>query len=314
MLTGADKMLIAVIVVLAGLVVGLSLLSTDGKETVWEPDGLNILAYASTPFLEEELPAAIDAFTAETGIGVNVILTTDMNQAYLRATVEKTPIDGIMVPFDMREKYRQRGQIIELHTLLDEVPATTFQAQMRWLWSSVDGRPICGFLIGNTADPTFACVRHQTKRAREVAELIRYLVVHTSVRESRLVQPNHFARKLLLERDFAPLHDRLLHPSRRMTPEGFSRIVDGACPAGTIENVRVVSWEWNVQPRVDPVTEVQYDSQQLMQYTIAYECIRDGLRIQMNMPLIEVRNAPLPAVFIPFESYDGWSYGRSRAQ
>lgn len=126
MLTGADKMLIAVIVVLAGLVVGLSLLSTDGKETVWEPDGLNILAYASTPFLEEELPAAIDAFTAETGIGVNVILTTDMNQAYLRATVEKTPIDGIMVPFDMREEYRQRGQIIELHALLDEVPATTF--------------------------------------------------------------------------------------------------------------------------------------------------------------------------------------------
>ena len=78
--------------------------------------------------------------------------------------------------------------------------------------------------------------------------------------------------------------------------------------------MRVVSWEWNVQPRVGPVTEVQYDSQQLMQYTIAYECIRDGLRIQMNMPLIEVRNAPLPAVFIPFESFDGWSYGRSRAQ
>ena len=66
--------------------------------------------------------------------------------------------------------------------------------------------------------------------------------------------------------------------------------------------MRVVSWEWNVQPRVGPVTEVQYDSQQLMQYTIAYECIRDGLRIQMNMPLIEVRNAPLPPSSFPLKA------------
>lgn len=309
MLTSADKRLLAVVILLAIAALGLSLLPSGDEETIWEPEGLYILAYASTPFLQEELPDHVKAFTAETGIDVNVILTTDMNQAFLRAAVDKMPIDGIMVPYDMREEFRRAGRVIDLHKVIDEFPSPDLQTELRWLWSSIDGLPVCGFLIGRTAgDPTFACIWHETSRAKEVAELIRYLVIHTDVWQGRLVQPNHFARKLLLERDYAPLYNDLLHPSerQRMSLESFARTANNMCPGGTIENVRVVWREQNAHALRHPITEEYYDVRQLVQHTIEYDCIREEYARRQTMFLIEIKDAPLPSIYIPFSSFHGW--------
>lgn len=204
MLTRSDKSLLRILGVLLCLLMAamMHFILNRKQETVWYSEGLFILAYASTPFIDDDLPGYLSEFADQRGTRLNVIRVTDWDSALLRSVADDVPIDVVMVPFDLREDLRRSGQVIELHAVLDEVASPSFEVAMRWLWSSIGEKPICGFLIGEFGDPTYACIWYQSQRVEEAADLIKYLVLNTSVSESRLIQPNHFARKYLVEKDY----------------------------------------------------------------------------------------------------------------
>lgn len=308
MFTRGDKQFLAMVgfLVIAAIVSYVTM-GHYSREVGWVPDGLNVLAYMASPFLDEELSSYVDQFQAETGIKVNVVRTTEWEDAMLRSVVDGMPIDIVMVPFDMRDDLRREGKVIELHTVLDEFPNPNFQSAMRWLWSSIGDKPICGFLIGEFGDPTFSCIWYRTNRAEAAAEFISYLVVNTSVSESRLVQPNHFARKYIIEQDYGPLYDHLLHPSHRELTNRERFVNRGArCSDGVIQNLRVTSSESNRSVAVDPRTWIYYDPDELMEHQIEYQCIQDTVPSRHITYLVQTLDDPLPSVFIPDTSLFFW--------
>lgn len=312
MLTRADRQLLTVIGVLLLASIVLSIVDGgDPGETVWVPGGLNVLAYTSTPFLEDELPAYINEYTAVTGTEINVILTPDINSALIRAAVDNTPVDVIMVPFDMREEFRRAGRITPLHEVLTSFSNPNIETAMRWLWSSIDNQPICGFLLGETGGPTFACIWYQTQYADQAAKFIEHLVVNTSTSESRLGEVIHFARKLLVEEDYGAVYDYLLHPSRLdvvSRDEFVTRSQLTWCSDGVIQDVQVrnLTAELNTGPKIDPRTGKRYETSDLLQYSIEYYCVRDGYRDRGATHVIRTLRYPYPAVFIPFETFITW--------
>lgn len=308
MLTRADKQSLFVVgLLLIAAIASYIATINDSAETVWVPDGLYVLAYTGTPFLQDDLPGYIEKFMADTGTEVNVILTPDMESALIRAVVDNIPIDVIMVPFDMREEFRHAGRIIELHKVLADFPNPNFQTAMRWLWSSINDQPICGFLIGEFGDPTFACIWYQTKRAEQAAELIKHLVVNTSVSEPRLMQVNHFARKDLVEQDYGSIYDYLLHPSRREVTDRDTFVNRSTlCPNGIVRDVRVTHSEVNIAPRQDPRTGIRYEIYDLFQHRVEYNCVQGEQRRRGISSVITTRGYPYPSVFIPYETFATW--------
>ena len=280
-----------------------------------------VYSHTTNSFVTEILHELISQFEQSYGLDVETIITPSMDDALLRAVAWENPIDVVLIPFALLERYDRNGWITELSSVLDITPEAvrSLKVAERWMWGSVDGEVRCGYVPGsmrenNPQEPSYACLWAHSKNKANAGRLIQYLVEHAPSQDHWQIVIRTYGRKLLIERDYGSIYDHLLHPDRKsiVSRDAFIDQMQARHPCGHHEtsDLRLRNWTINWNRLIDPRTGTVHQPYTLTTFGVTVTCMEVlGSYDATVSSIVQIEDAIVP-LFYPYEQVGAlWGEG-----